>query len=404
MRNGLRAASLCLCLQASLGFSSAAAAADVAHWKDFSVALGGDFSASVAAGDNGWFNQTEYGESLMHLFAASATAEIRATDRFAILAEVRSDNLAQPNFYALYLRVRPWRQRAVDVQLGRIPPVFGTFARRLYAADNPLIGYPLAYQYLTTLRADAVPASADQMIAQRGSGWDVVYPVGSSYAGPGLPVVSGLRWDTGVEARLGDVSRGKIEGAVAVTQGTLSYPLTSDSNGGKQVSARVAFRPTFGTVLGVSGASGPYLSREVTSLVPGGPMSFRQRALGADAQWSRGYWVVQAESIYSQWDMPVIARPAISSPLRVLATFVEARYKIRPGLYSAVRVDHMGMSRITGFQGPETWDAPVTRVEGGFGFSPCHGVWLKATYQHDWRDGGFIRSQGVGALQATYGF
>src|SRR5438445_5776950 len=43
-----------------------------------------------------------------------------------------------------------------DVQIGRIPPTFGAFARRTYANDNPLIGYPLAYQYLTSLRADAL--------------------------------------------------------------------------------------------------------------------------------------------------------------------------------------------------------------------------------------------------------
>ena len=44
---------------------------------------------------------------------------------------------------------------------GRIPPLFGAFGRRGYQGrDNPLIGYPLAYQYLTSLRPDAVPATA----------------------------------------------------------------------------------------------------------------------------------------------------------------------------------------------------------------------------------------------------
>ena len=37
-----------------------------------------------------------------------------------------------------------------------MPPTFGAFARRTYANDNPLIGYPLAYQYMTTMRADAL--------------------------------------------------------------------------------------------------------------------------------------------------------------------------------------------------------------------------------------------------------
>ena len=49
------------------------------------------------------------------------------------------------------------------------PPSFGAFGRRAYNADNPLIGYPLAYQYLTSLRADAIPATADDLLRMRGA-------------------------------------------------------------------------------------------------------------------------------------------------------------------------------------------------------------------------------------------
>src|SRR5256886_9040457 len=51
-----------------------------------------------------------------------------------------------------------------DIQAGRVPPTFGAFARRAYVSDNFLIGYPLAYQYLTSLRPDAVPANADELL------------------------------------------------------------------------------------------------------------------------------------------------------------------------------------------------------------------------------------------------
>ena len=62
-----------------------------------------------------------------------------------------------PSAYALYVRVRPWTRGAFDIQVGRIPPTFGAFPRRSYEAENPLIGYPLAYQYLTSLRAGRGP-------------------------------------------------------------------------------------------------------------------------------------------------------------------------------------------------------------------------------------------------------
>jgi len=36
--------------------------------------------------------------------------------------------------------------------------VIGAFARQAYGRDNLVIGTPLAYQYLTSLRPDALPA------------------------------------------------------------------------------------------------------------------------------------------------------------------------------------------------------------------------------------------------------
>ncbi|MCI4354795.1 MAG: hypothetical protein L3K06_05455, partial [Thermoplasmata archaeon] len=339
------------------------------------------------------------------LFRLGLTAELRANERLALLSEVRTENLDPVSVYALYLRLRPWSNHALDIQAGRIPPVFGSFARRRYAADNPLIGYPLAYQYLTTLRADAVPSNADELLARRGEGWHVQYSVGSAYAGPGSPLISALRWDTGIEARVGSVGTGVFEAAFAVTQGTLADPRTHDSNDGKQVSARVAFRPTFGLIVGASAASGDFLSHEVTDdLTRTRDRPFRQQALGLDLEWSRGYWIVRAEGVYSSWDMPAISEPFVKSPVHALGGFAELRYKLAPGLYVAARADHLGMNPITGSTQTLSWDAPVTRIEAGLGYSPIRGLWLKGVYQHDWRDGGSVRSQGIGAVQASYGF
>src|SRR5207245_6807279 len=88
----------------------------------------------------------------------------RPSGRAAVVTELRSENLKRVIPYALYVRVRPLKGRALDVQAGRIPPVFGAFGRRSYGADNPLIGYPLAYQYLTSMRPDAIPATADDLL------------------------------------------------------------------------------------------------------------------------------------------------------------------------------------------------------------------------------------------------
>ncbi len=97
--------------------------------------------------------------------------------------------------------MRPWRRHALDIQAGRIPPTFGAFSRHTYGTDNPVIGYPLAYQYLTSLRTDAVPGTADDLLGMRARGWRSSFPVGSETPGPGVPLITAFRWDTGVQVR-----------------------------------------------------------------------------------------------------------------------------------------------------------------------------------------------------------
>ena len=136
----------------------------------------------------GFFNYTDYENSELRMLRLELTAALRAGRHVSLLGEVRSQNAGMPQAYALYLRIRPWTERRFDVQVGRIPPTFGAFPRRSYEAENPLIGYPLAYQYLTSLRADAIPGSADELLDMRGRGWLASYSVGNSAEAPRVPL------------------------------------------------------------------------------------------------------------------------------------------------------------------------------------------------------------------------
>jgi hypothetical protein len=138
---------------------------------------------------------------------------LRHGGRASILAEGRADNGEGVTVAALYLRLHPFPERAFDIQAGRIPPVFGAVARRTYGVDNPLIGTPLVYQYLTSLRSNSLPASADDLLGMRGRGWRTRYTIGSTAWDRGLPVIAGDRWDTGVEVRMANTSRAKRDGS-----------------------------------------------------------------------------------------------------------------------------------------------------------------------------------------------
>ena len=361
------------------------------------VRLGAELSGTIAPEDEGFFNYNDYETSTLRLLRIDLLAEARLLPSVSLLFDGRMDNLTEPRVYALYLRVRPWQGRDFDVQAGLVPPVFGSFARRRYALDNPLPSLPLAYQYLTTIREDALPGNAEQLVAQRGRGWLVRYPIGNTAAGPGRPLVNAERWDAGVQARIG-VRPFSL--ALAVTQGTLSHPEFEDENSGKQVSARFAWTPVPGFAAGVSAASGDFVADSARAALPDADLGeYRQQALGLDLEWSAGHLILRGEAVFSRWRLPAVDATRLDEPLDALGLFAEARYKLRPGLYAAARAERLTMAEIASGFGPRGWDAPVTRVELGAGWSPARHVLLKGSWQHNWRDGGRVRENDLVAAQ-----
>lgn len=365
-------------------------------------------AASVASGDPGYFDHSSYDDNLMRLVRFDATARFRLSTRFFLIGDLRLEGTSSGGSwrlrpYAAFARLRPWPRRTVDIQAGIVPPVFGAFSRRAYADDNPLIGFPLAYQYLTALRADAIPASADDLLAMRGRGWRARYPLGNTSAGAGLPLIDGTRYQSGVQVRAG--SGRPVEASAAITSGSLSLPAGRHARFGRQVSARLAVRPLDGLALGVSLSRGSYLARtvsdhravsDVTSASPG-----TQRALGVDAEFSRGHWLLRTEGVFSQWSLPRLAEPRLPGRLGAFGLSVEGRYRLRPGLYAAARFDHLGFSEVSGSAGRMPWDAPVRRVEIGGGYSVTRNVVVKVAWQHNRRDAGATRRQQVVAAQVV---
>jgi hypothetical protein len=408
---GARRARLCLFVagcwaSAAIGVAHAQWPTDPIALADGRVTIGGDVSAGFGSADPGFFNYTDYEHSELRMLRVNVSAAVKANDHVAILGDVLTENLNHIRPYALYLRVRPWTRRAIDIQAGRVPPTFGGFSRRTYVHDNPLIGYPLAYQYLTSLRPDSLPATVDELLQKRSFGWRLRYSIGSDAQEPGVPVVSAFRWDTGVQVHA--VSR-FLTGTVSVTSGTISNPRFKDDNDGRQVAARGEARPIVGLVLGAPVARGAFVDNAALRSAGTAAMAgtFEQNAWGADLEYSRDHYLVRAETIVSAWQIPFAAQPAAtaSDPLRAYSTSVEGRYKIKPGVYAAARVDRLGFSTVTGTLSSAPWDAPVQRVEVGAGFSIQRNLLLKLAYQRNTRDGGRLATKAnLGAMQLVFWF
>jgi len=379
------------------------------------VTLGGDVSAtfsctdseistsSVCADDTGFFNYTDYEHSALRMVRIDLIAAVRATERLSFLVEVRTEDGDRLQPYALYARIRPWLSKPIDVQVGRVPPTFGAFTRSTYASDNLLIGYPLAYQYLMSIRSDALPANADELLRMRGRGWLSTFSVGNTLPDRGLPLANAFRWDTGVQVHA--VGR-MVEATAALTTGSLGNPLVHDDNPGKQIATRVVVRPLPGLVLGASGAVAPFVSRAAAeSAGAAASMSgLTQSALGIDAEYSRGYYLIRMETIMSDWRVPLVHTPAIDLPLRARTFLIEGRYKIRPGLYAAARFDHVGFSEVAGTARTAEWEAPVNRVELGGGYSILRNLMVKGSYQRDTRPAGRTQKLNAIATQVVFWF
>ena len=372
------------------------------------VTASGEITATFGGADQtAFFNYTDYEHNALRMFRVSLAGMWRPAARLAFLGELRSEDAQRVIPYALYVRVQPLKDRPFYVQAGRIPPVFGAFGRRLYGAEaNPLIGYPLAYQYLTTIRPDAIPATADDLLAMRGRGWRTEFPVGARTQAPGVPVMSAYRWDSGVEAH---AAGRRLEGSVAVTTGTLSNPLVRNDNAGWQVSWRLAWKPIVGLALGASASRGEFLARTVTSLsFIESNTSYAQRALGVDAEYSRDHWILRGEVIESRWTLPALAAPYIGSPLKATGAFLEGRYRFGARYFAAARADRLTFSRIRGqrlFAGaPTPWDAPVSRIEVGGGVYLRCNLTARGVVQRNWREGGRVGDRTFVSGQLAYWF
>jgi hypothetical protein len=113
---------------------------------------------------------------------------------------------------------------------------------------------------------------------------------------------------------------------------------------------------------------------------------------------------VRAEAVWSRFTLPALDATRIEDPLDALGVYAEARYKLRPGLYVAARADRLASTEVASALGTMSWDAPVRRLEAGAGWAPLRHLLLKASWQHNWRDGGAVRESDLVAGQVDLWF
>jgi len=370
-------------------------------WFGGRVVIGGNVSVAAASTeDHTYFNSGTYTEDTMRLIAAALTSSIALHSRIGIEADLRVAGEPDGSHWyfrprTLALKVQPLSTPKFHVQAGLLQTAFGTASNRAYGRENLLIGRPLIYQYATAIRGDAFPRHVPDLLHNRGLGAVAYYVVGdfftygdgdgSNYGYSGLPLADTSGWNAGVRVAAGGDG---LNAAATVTEGSLSNPRSRGSSGGWQASGRVETRRVTGLVLGASAAHGRYLDRDLDVIVASAidNQDPRETAFGLDAEYSRDYWLVRAEALYSRRTVPILRQPLLADVLGVSGLDVEGRYRLAPGWYLAARLGSLLFGPASDEAGSTSWDANAFRVEAGTGWSVTRGLLLKATYQYNRRD------------------
>ena len=168
----------------------------------------------------------------------------------------------------------------------------------------------------------------------------------------------------------------------------------------------MTLHPVPGLIVGASGARGAFVSQMAVRAALGETSmeGFTQTAWGADVEYSRDYYLLRFETVVSDWTLPLLSASSRKLPLRAIATSAEGRYKVRPGLYVAARLDHLGFSEISTGLTSQSWDAPVTRATVGGGYSIQRNLILKAEFQLNARDGGRVHREPIASAQVVFWF
>jgi hypothetical protein len=153
-----------------------------------------------------------------------------------------------------------------------------------------------------------------------------------------------------------------IEWTGSVTAGSLSDPRFRDNNAGRQLAGRAVDAADRGHGVWRVGIARRVARRDARNR----SRRHRSRAARSRRIWRRrgfsaGPFLVRGEAIRAEWQMPQFGTLNLSEPLIAISSLIEGRYKIKPGLYVAMRGDRLDFSKVRGTVGPVEWEAQTWR-------------------------------------------
>jgi hypothetical protein len=281
-------------------------------------------------------------------------------------AEVRLDEYA--------VRVTPWEDGRLTVQIGKFATVVGNWVPRHLSWDNPFINGPLVYENVTAVQDKNAPSSPLDFI-------DNPYRYGKYTFNP---VIWGPSYASGISA---SGQLGKFDYAVEMKNASLSsrpesWYVTENGFENPTFSGRFGFRPNEAWNFGLSASEGPYFRREAEPTLPPGRDidDYREFVLGQDVSFAWRHLQFWAEFYEVRFEVPQVGNAD------TFAYYIEAKYKFTPQLFAAIRWNQQLFGTISdGFGHAVNWSPDLGRIDiaAAYRFTPHVQLKLQYDFQHE---------------------
>lgn len=273
-------------------------------------------------------------------------------------ARVRLDEYA--------IRVTPWDDGRLTLQVGKFATVLGTWTQRHLSWDNPFINAPLAYEQITGTYDFEAPTDVRELRH---------IPNRERYER--LPLIWGPDYATGfsVSGRLA-----KFEYAVEVKNTAPSarpesWSATEIGFSHPTFNARAGYRPNEAWNFGLSASEGAYFRPEAAPTLPHPRSHYHEFLLGQDVSYAWHHLQVWAEIYEARFETPRLGNAD------ALSYFLEAKYKFTPQLYGALRWNHQLYATMR--EPGEPWGHDLWRLDAALGYRFTAHTQLKLQYSLD---------------------
>src|SRR5438067_246821 len=268
-----------------------------------------------------------------------------------------SDHGAQLRLDEYALRVTPWDDGRFTLQIGKFATVVGNWVLRHLSWENPFINAPLVYENVTPISDKSAPAGALDFVRR--------FEASDKYEFN--PVIWGPSYASGisVSGRLGQFDYAAEMKNSALSSRPESWSVTEVGFRDPTFSGRLGFRPSEAWSLGISASDGAYFRPEAEGTLPRGRDidDYRELVLGQDISFAWHHLQLWTELYEARFQVPRVGNAG------TLAYYLEAKYKITPQLFGALRWNQQLFGKVGNGTGANVrWGRDLGRADIAAGY------------------------------------